>query len=83
MNLTLLLHVKLSPKNIHISSIFSILQVKDLVKRANIITKIFKHSTLASFQLEEAIKTKNIQGGGLKTYVKTKWTTVFKCTNSI
>lgn len=69
--------------NLISSDIVKVQQVKDLVRRANIITKFFKHSTLASFQLEEAIKTKNIQGGSLKTYVETRWTTVFECTNSI
>jgi hypothetical protein len=69
--------------NLISSDIIKIPQVKDLVRRANIITKFFKYSTLAAFWLEEAIKTKNIQGGSLKTYVETRWTTVFECTSSI
>ena len=33
--------------------------------------------------LKEAIEIKNIQGGGLKTYVETRWTTIYECTSSI
>jgi hypothetical protein len=65
------------------SDIVKIHQVKDLVRRANIITKFFKCSTLAASWLKDAIDLKNIQGGGLKTYVETRWTTVYECTHSI
>ena len=47
------------------------------------ITKFFKHSILASSWLKDAILLKNIKGGGLKTYVETRWTTVYECTSSI
>jgi hypothetical protein len=33
--------------------------------------------------LKDAIEQKSIQGGGLKTYVETRWTTVYECTSSI
>jgi hypothetical protein len=69
--------------NLISSDIVKIRHVKDLVRRGNIVTKYFKYSTLAASWLHEAIKIKNIQGGGLKTYVETRWTTVFECTSSI
>ncbi|GET04043.1 ribonuclease H-like domain-containing protein [Rhizophagus clarus] len=50
---------------------------------ANILTKYFKNSTLGSSWLNEAIKSKNIEGGGLKTYVETRWTTVYECVHSV
>ncbi|PKC53168.1 hypothetical protein RhiirA1_479859 [Rhizophagus irregularis] len=49
----------------------------------NILIKYFKNSTLGLSWLNEAIKSKNIEGGGLKTYVKTRWTTVYKCVHSV
>lgn len=58
-------------------------QVKCLVRRANILTRYFKNSTLANSWLKEAINAKNIAGGGLKTYVETRWTTVHECTASV
>ncbi|GET63634.1 ribonuclease H-like domain-containing protein [Rhizophagus irregularis DAOM 181602=DAOM 197198] len=58
-------------------------QVKCLVKRANILTRYFKNSTLASTWLKEAIDAKNIAGGGLKTYIETRWMTVHECTSSV
>ena len=69
--------------NLISSDIIKISQVKGLIKRANIITKYFKYSTLAASWLKDAIELKNIQGGGLKTYVETRWTTVYECTSSI
>ena len=69
--------------NLISSDIIKIPQVKSLIKRANIITKYFKYSTLAASWLKDAIELKNIQGGGLKTYVETRWTTVYECTSSI
>ena len=58
-------------------------QIKNLIRRANIVTRHFKYSTLAASWLKDAIGLKNIQGGSLKTYVKTRWTTVYECTSSI
>ncbi|PKY33375.1 hypothetical protein RhiirB3_452214 [Rhizophagus irregularis] len=58
-------------------------EVKYIVRCANILTKYFKNSTLESSWLNKAIKSKNIEGGGLKTYVKTRWTTVYKCVHSV
>ncbi|CAB5383947.1 unnamed protein product [Rhizophagus irregularis] len=58
-------------------------QVKCLVKRANILTRYFKNSTLASTWLKEAIDAKNIASGRLKTYIETRWMTVHECTSSV
>lgn len=57
--------------------------VKKLVKCANGITRYFKNSNLASAWLKEAIQLKKIEGGGLKTYVETRWTTVYECVLSV
>ncbi|GET65821.1 ribonuclease H-like domain-containing protein [Rhizophagus irregularis DAOM 181602=DAOM 197198] len=69
--------------NLISSDIVKVDQVKCLVKRANILTRYFKNSTLASTWLKEAIDAKNIAGGGLKTYIETRWTTVHECTSSV
>ncbi|CAB4411425.1 unnamed protein product [Rhizophagus irregularis] len=58
-------------------------EVKYIVRCANILTKYFKNFTLGSSWLNEAIKSKNIEGRGLKTYVETRWTTVYKCVHSV
>ncbi|GES85567.1 ribonuclease H-like domain-containing protein [Rhizophagus clarus] len=58
-------------------------EVKYIVRCANILTKYFKNSTLGSSWLNEAIKSKNIEGGGLKTYVETRWMTVYECIHSV
>ncbi|CAB4384468.1 unnamed protein product [Rhizophagus irregularis] len=42
-----------------------------------------KNSTLGSSWLNEAIKSKNIEGGGLKTYVETRWMTVYEFVHSV
>ncbi|GET57491.1 ribonuclease H-like domain-containing protein [Rhizophagus irregularis DAOM 181602=DAOM 197198] len=69
--------------NLISSDIVKVDQVKCLVKRANILTRYFKNSTLASTWLKEAIDAKNIAGGGLKTYIETRWMTVHECTSSV
>ncbi|GES94475.1 zinc finger BED domain-containing protein 4-like [Rhizophagus clarus] len=58
-------------------------QVKCLVKRANILTRYFKNSPIAKTWLNEATEEKNILGGELKTYVETRWTTVYECVASV
>lgn len=69
--------------NLISSDIIKINQANKLVRQANIITKFFKNSTIGMTLLKDAIKLKNIQGGGLKVYVETRWTTVYECTSSI
>ena len=63
--------------------IVKIIQVKYLVKCCNILTKFFKNSNIAGLWLKEAIDLKEIEGGNLKTYVKTCWTTVYDCVASV
>jgi hypothetical protein len=63
--------------------IVKISQANSLIKRANILISYFKHSNLANSWLNDAIKAKNVTGGGLKSYVETRWTTVYECTSSI
>lgn len=69
--------------NLISSDIAKINQVNSLVRYANIITRFFKSSAIGAALLKEAIEIKNIQGGGLKTYVETRWTTIYECTSSI
>jgi len=69
--------------NLISSDIIKINQANKLVRQANIITKFFKNSTIGMKLLKDAIKLKNIQGGGLKVYVETRWTTVYECTSLI
>ncbi|GBC20004.2 ribonuclease H-like domain-containing protein [Rhizophagus irregularis DAOM 181602=DAOM 197198] len=63
------------------SNVAAAYEVKYIVRCANILTKYFKNSTLRSSWLNETIKSKNIEGGGLKTYVETRWMTVYECTD--
>jgi len=69
--------------NLISTSIVKIGEIKYIIKCANILTKYFKNSTIASSWLNEAIKNKNVEGGGLKTYVETRWTTVYECVYSV
>ena len=69
--------------NLISSDIVKINQVKSLVRCANIITRFFKNSAIGVALLKKAIEIKNIQGGGLKTYVETRWTTIYECISSI
>jgi hypothetical protein len=55
---------------------------KDIISKCQRIVKYFKHSHQAGEELRKKI-TKEISGGGLKTYVATRWTTAWDCTNSI
>ncbi len=68
------------------------LVTKDFVKHAfatrilnwsSVITTYFKKSHLPQSLLEDKIKEKNIKGGGLKTYVSTRWTTAYEMLQSI
>ncbi|EXX63887.1 hypothetical protein RirG_148050 [Rhizophagus irregularis DAOM 197198w] len=68
---------------INVTSIVKIDKVKYIVRCANILSKYFKNSTLGSSWFNEAIKSKNIEDRGLKTYVKTRWTTVYECVHSV
>lgn len=50
---------------------------------SNVITTYFKKSHLPQNLLEQKIKEKSIKGGGLKTYVSTRWTTAYEMLQSI
>lgn len=55
---------------------------KDVISKCQKIVKYFKQSHQAGEELRTKI-TNEIKGGGLKTYVVTRWTTAWDCTNSI
>lgn len=55
---------------------------KDVISKCQKIVKYFKQSHQAGEELRSKI-TNEIKGGGLKTYVVTRWTTAWDCTNSI
>ena len=63
--------------------IVKITQVKYLVKCCNILTKFFKNSNIAGSWLKEVIDLKEIKEGNLKTYVETRWITVYDCITSV
>jgi len=54
-----------------------------LLRRCNIVVTFFKVSHIAASLLRNTIEKKNIEGGTLKTYVKTRWTTTYDCINSV
>jgi Protein of unknown function (DUF 659) len=55
---------------------------KNIISKCQKIVKYFKLSHQAGEELRERI-TKEIKGGGLKTYVVTRWSTAWDCTKSI
>ena len=55
---------------------------KDVISKCQKIVKYFKQSHQAGEELRTKI-TNEIKGGGLKSYVVTRWTTAWDCTNSI
>ena len=55
---------------------------KDVISKCQKIVKYFKQSHQAGEELHSKI-TNEIKGGGLKSYVVTRWTTAWDCTNSI
>ncbi|PKK64587.1 hypothetical protein RhiirC2_716174, partial [Rhizophagus irregularis] len=57
--------------------------LKRILKACNEIVKFFKKSHQGKALLEKYIKEFNIEGGGLKTWVETRWTTMFDSVNSI
>ena len=69
--------------NLISSDIIKIPYVKSLVKYCNILTKYFKNSHIGGSLLKEAITLKGIKNENLKTYVETRWTTVYDCVNSV
>lgn len=56
---------------------------KRLILMANAIGTFFKRSHQANDTFKNLMKQHQIVGGGLKTYVETRWTTVYEAVNSI
>src|ERR1700728_5498891 len=54
-----------------------------LLKKVNALASFFTNSHQASAKLSQLIKERNISGGGIKLYCKTRWTTASESTNSI
>lgn len=54
-----------------------------LLKRVNILANFFRSSHQANSKLTQIIKDKEISGGGLKLYCKTRWTTASESVNSV
>jgi hypothetical protein len=52
-------------------------------RRCSIIVTFFNKSHQTHALLLKLINDKGIQGGGLKNYIKTRWTSVYECTSSI
>ncbi|PKC56213.1 hypothetical protein RhiirA1_474320 [Rhizophagus irregularis] len=55
---------------------------KDIISKCQKIVKYFKQSHQAGEELRSKVLNE-IVGGGLKSYVVTRWTTAWDCTNSI
>lgn len=56
---------------------------KRILIACNKIVKFFKKSHQGKSLLEKYVKDFNIEGGGLKTWVETRWTTMFDAVDSI
>jgi hypothetical protein len=56
---------------------------KQLLNQINILYKYFTTSHIGGSLLREAINYKNIEGGGLKKYIGTRWITVYKLAQSV
>jgi hypothetical protein len=54
-----------------------------MVLMANAINTFFKRSHQANFIFKDLMKKHQIEGGGLKMYVETRWTTVHEAVDSI
>ena len=54
-----------------------------LITECKKIVTFFKQSHIAGELLREEIIKNLVKGGGLKTHVKTRWTTAIDCTDSI
>lgn len=54
-----------------------------LLRCVNILASFFRNSHQAGSKLSQLIKEKGINGGGLKLYCKTRWTTASESVNSV
>jgi hypothetical protein len=55
----------------------------DLLKKCMKVVRFFKTSHKAGETLRIEILENMVKGGGLKSYVKTRWSTAFDCANSV
>lgn len=55
----------------------------DVLHNCSKIISFFKHSHQANYILNEAIKKFEISGGGLKSYIKTRWSSAWDCLYSV
>jgi hypothetical protein len=56
---------------------------KKIIKYCKILTKFFKKSHRSGELLNQLIEEKNIEGGGPKTLVKTRWISTYECLASV
>lgn len=56
---------------------------KKIINYCKVLTSFFKTSHRPGELLNQLIKQKGIEGGGLKTLVKTRWITTYECLASI
>ena len=54
-----------------------------LLRCVNVLATFFRNSHHAGSKLSQLIKEKGINGGGLKLYCKTRWTTASESVNSV
>ncbi|RGB27665.1 hypothetical protein C1646_768830 [Rhizophagus diaphanus] len=69
--------------NLIITDICNLPFAKNLLKKCMKIVKFFKTSHKAGKTLRTEILKNMVKGGGLKSYVKTCWSTAFDCANSV
>ena len=69
--------------NLISSDIISHIFAKHLLSQVNILFKYFTNSHIGGSLLREAINFKNIEGGGLKKYVETRWITAYESAQSV
>jgi Protein of unknown function (DUF 659) len=55
----------------------------NLIVNCNTVVKFFKQSHQANDILQKTIKNNEIIGGGLKSYCKTRWTSMYDLTESV
>lgn len=56
---------------------------KQTIKNCNRIISYFKRSHVVGKLLADAAITLQIEGGGLKTYSETRWTSMYEAANSV
>ncbi|CAG8817556.1 8260_t:CDS:2, partial [Cetraspora pellucida] len=69
--------------NLITSHIIKLDFAKGVFKKCQILISFFKNSYHAGAALQEDIVNSFIKDGGLKTLVKTRWSTAWNCCNSI